>query len=279
MSFARRCGSLIEPGALPLGRRACRILIVLSLAVVWTGAAAGEPKESGRHFWPSKTRWKGATLGALRDPETWGPAAGAGVVAAAGWDRQISRWAVEHTPVFGSPDGALRAGDRLRAASDLGMLATALAIPDPEAPWESRFERILVEEAGAVLTTSTTSVLKRATGRERPDASDDESFPSAHASRAFAYAAMSTRNLDAIELPRAARIGLKACLIGLAGGTGWARVEAGVHFPTDVLVGEALGNFVGRLIHDAFLGGNERCSVTMGFDGRSPVLVVRLRIP
>ena len=34
----------------------------------------------------------------------------------------------------------------------------------------------------------------------------------------------------------------------------WARIEAGAHFPSDTLLGAALGNFVASFVNDAFLG-------------------------
>jgi len=37
-------------------------------------------------------------------------------------------------------------------------------------------------------------------------------------------------------------------------GTGWARVEAQKHYPSDVLAGMALGNFMAAFIYDAFMG-------------------------
>ena len=40
----------------------------------------------------------------------------------------------------------------------------------------------------------------------------------------------------------------------LSAGTAWARVEGGVHYPSDVLAGAALGNFTAVLLHDLFLG-------------------------
>ncbi len=40
----------------------------------------------------------------------------------------------------------------------------------------------------------------------------------------------------------------------LATGVGWARVEAGKHFPSDVLAGAALGHFLSVFFHDAFMG-------------------------
>src|SRR4051812_36546962 len=43
---------------------------------------------------------------AALDPITWLPLVGAGMVAAGGWDHHMSDWAVGHTPLFGSQDGA-----------------------------------------------------------------------------------------------------------------------------------------------------------------------------
>ena len=40
----------------------------------------------------------------------------------------------------------------------------------------------------------------------------------------------------------------------LATSVSWARVEAGKHFPSDVLAGAALGHFLSAFIHDAFMG-------------------------
>ena len=42
--------------------------------------------------------------------------------------------------------------------------------------------------------------------------------------------------------------------MGIAAGTAWARIEAGEHYPSDVLVGYALGHFFSAFIQDAFLG-------------------------
>jgi len=47
---------------------------------------------------------------------------------------------------------------------------------------------------------------------------------------------------------------MQAGVMGVAAAEAWSRVEAGKHDPTDVLVGAALGNFVARFVHDAFLG-------------------------
>ena len=47
---------------------------------------------------------------------------------------------------------------------------------------------------------------------------------------------------------------MRVGVMTLAAGTAWARVEAKKHFPSDVLAGAALGNFIASFVHDAFLG-------------------------
>ena len=50
------------------------------------------------------------------------------------------------------------------------------------------------------------------------------------------------------------RRSVQALNLVLATGVGWARVEAGAHYPLDVCAGAAIGHFVSSFIHDAFLG-------------------------
>ena len=97
------------------------------------------------------------------------------------------------------------------------------------------------------------SVIKLGVGRPRPDDSDNLSFPSGHASVAFTGATLTRRNLARLDLPAATRALLDVGAVSLAAGTAWARVEAGVHYPSDVLAGAALGNFVAAFVNDAFL--------------------------
>ncbi|RMG43762.1 MAG: phosphatase PAP2 family protein [Acidobacteria bacterium] len=140
------------------------------------------------------------------------------------------------------------------------MDAAALAVPGS---WRVKGGRLLLDHAAAVTATSLTAGLKRATRRRRPDGSDRESFPSGHASRAFAYAAAGRVDLEESALPPGWRCALGAGLTALAAGTAWARVEAGVHFPTDVLAGAALGNFTARVMHERFAGRGREVSVAV----------------
>jgi membrane-associated phospholipid phosphatase len=71
---------------------------------------------------------------------------------------------------------------------------------------------------------------------------------------------------------------LRLGLTGLAAGTAWARVEAGVHFPSDVLAGAALGNIMGHLIQGASLGEQENLHVNFYVGGDTAFLSLNFRV-
>jgi len=232
-----------------------------------------------RRYWPTLARWRKASWTALKDTGTWAPAAGAAVVGFSGWDREISNWAVNEAPIFGSPAEALEASDELRTATHLAMIGTALVTPSEDAPWHSKWGRLAIEHAGVLVDSQATQVLKRATRRERPNRADDGSFPSTHSSMAFSYATFASEDLNSIQMPQLLRMSLKVGFTTLAAGTAWARVEGGVHYPSDVLAGAALGHFVGHLVHDAFLGRKEKVSVGVQLDHEQRGLGVRILLP
>lgn len=197
-----------------------------------------------------------AALNALLDPQTFVPAAGALVFGLSQWDKKVSHWATGHTPIFGSIQNA--ENDRLYLEIPLYAEAfvTALATPgggDSKDWVYSKLKGIAVEGAAELVTAGATSLLKDTTGRTRPNGSSNKSFPSGEASAAFSSVALSNRNLDSIELPQEVRIPLKVVNILLGSSVAWARVEAQAHFPSDVLAGAALGNFLSTTVHDSFL--------------------------
>jgi membrane-associated phospholipid phosphatase len=118
----------------------------------------------------------------------------------------------------------------------------------------AKLKGLTVGLTAVLLTDGTTELLKKATDRTRPDGSDDESFPSGHTSSASAFKTLANRNLQSLSLCKTNRTLLRIGFTTLAAGTGWARVEAGRHYPSDVLVGYALGHFISSFFNDAFLG-------------------------
>jgi membrane-associated phospholipid phosphatase len=182
------------------------------------------------------------------------------VIAIGDFDDRMSNWAGDRHPVFGSRSGAGDFSDIGKNVLIAEAFGTALLTPSGAEPGEwalAKIKGIGVEGGGLLLTAYATSELKDAFGRDRPDDSNDNSMPSAHASAAFGSVALANRNLDHMEMNRHLRTGAKVANIALASSVAWARVEGEKHFPTDVLVGAALGNFLTRFVHDAFMGLDE----------------------
>ena len=219
-----------------------------------------------KKWWPSKTQWRDAVKNAATHHGTWAPMIGAAVVAVGSWDEDISKWAIRTTPVYGSRKAAQNASDFLCSSAHMGMIASALAVPSKNRPWLiSTTERLFWEHAGVFLVSYATDPIKSWTDRDRPHGGK-RSFPSWHATRTAAYAGMGYRNLDQINVSSTYRYSAQFLLASLAAGAAWARVEAQEHYPTDVLVGAALGNFVAILVHDVFLGQTNHNKIHVQFD-------------
>ena len=119
----------------------------------------------------------------------------------------------------------------------------------------------------AALTAGVTYIAKGLVGRARPyvynasftpeeryamagpdDASVHQSFFSGHTSSAFAAAALlSTMYADMYGSSATSKI-VWGSSLSLAAVTGYARVKGGMHFPSDVIVGAAVGTAIGYLV-------------------------------
>ncbi len=83
-----------------------------------------------------------------------------------------------------------------------------------------------------------TPLIKRAAGRERPSGSDNRSFPSGHATNAFAAATAIAAHYDGWVVP--------TIVYTLASGVAISRLNDHVHWPSDVIAGALIGRAVGR---------------------------------
>jgi len=183
--------------------------------------------------------------------------------------------------VFGSTDEAAKWSDHLRAASSAAYLGTMLATPsgDSTSTWlENKAKGYLVGMAAWTATSVTTSTLKKTAGRERPDGSDTESFPSGHVSRSAVFTRLASRNLDFLDLGPRTHQALDIGLDTLTIGTAWARIEAGAHFPSDTLFSMALGNFCAELFNDAFLDPNHEGRVAVAVEPTAHGATIEWRI-
>jgi len=243
----------------------CSILILLSgCGTLPNGRAWGEDAT----LRPGLPKIRSAALRAIQSPVTWIPAAGAVVFSLDHLDQRVSDWASEKTPIFGSVDGADRASNTLLYTAIGGALATAIAAPSgPDS--SSKLKGLGVELAAGATTAGLTGIVHVGIDRERPNGLSGYSFPSGHSSAAFSAAAIGEINVESLRLSDGVKTGLDAGFMVLASGDAWARVEAKQHYPSDVLAGAALGNFVSIFICDAFLGLDKNAPVPFSVEPQS----------
>ena len=89
-----------------------------------------------------------------------------------------------------------------------------------------------------IVNLSYTYVLKLAVHRQRPDESSRQSFPSGHASNAFAAATVISRHYKKLAVPA----------YGLASYIALSRLAASKHHFSDVVAGAGIGFGVGRVV-------------------------------
>ncbi len=152
-----------------------------------------------------------------------------------GLDHDLQRWVVHHR---GEPFDTLF--EALSLAGSFGLVWLGLAVV-LALLW--RRPGVLARVAVAALAADVVSrLLKERIGRERPPLRHPDpeplvhvpgstSFPSGHATVAFACAAVLARAAPRLALP----------LYALAALVAWSRVHVGVHYPLDVAAGGALG--------------------------------------
>lgn len=139
-------------------------------------------------------------------------------------------------------------GTTLRA-SDVGLVAlsgTEFVLPllhRPEGPLGSL--PYLATAAETWLWTAGLTEGLRALGLRRRPNGRSGSFPSGHASHAFAAATL-------LDLEYGHRVGIPAYLAASA--VGYYRIQGNHHYPGDVLAGAALGILIARLVHRKDLG-------------------------
>jgi membrane-associated phospholipid phosphatase len=159
-----------------------------------------------------------------------GGAAATGV--AAGFDRQVRDSVADPGSSFG------------KDLSTVGGVPAAISVAGlfvgGRFAHGTRFRAMTYDMAdAAVVNAAYTGALKLATHRERPNGSNNLSFPSGHASNAFTLATV-------VELHYGWKLG--APLYVLAGVISYARLVQDVHYLSDVVAGATLGYIVGRSV-------------------------------
>jgi membrane-associated phospholipid phosphatase len=202
--------------------------------------------------------WKAvqdAAVSAATDANTWMPLAGAAVFGAGGFDKRTSKWATNHAPLFGSAQKARDTSDQLESISRVNFFVTAMLAPSGEG-WDGVWNKskgLAIGFATRRINGEITDSIKFASNRVRPDKSDDYSFPSGHTSNSTVYASLAAQNVAYLNISQTQKNIWQYSSYTIAGLTAWARVEGNRHYPSDMLAGYALGNFLGIFMSQAFI--------------------------
>jgi len=136
----------------------------------------------------------------------------------------ISTLFLHFQPSFSQNKTIETTGDILLVALPTATIATTLIIGDKKGAWQ--FTK------GFLLNGAISIGLKSIVVKERPDMSNNDSFPSAHTSVTFQSASF-------IQKRYGSKYGIPAYI--LAGYTGYSRIEADKHDIIDVLAGAVIG--------------------------------------
>jgi membrane-associated phospholipid phosphatase len=198
--------------------------------------------------------WRDAAVEAWQSPATWVPAAAAATFWITGADTGVSDWVKQHTPVFGSEESAREWSDDLRFWANRLMNVSQVAYFIDAEETSKPLGQALLGYAAAITATEAGLLIKQASHRPRPSgAAYSPSFPSQHAARSFAYTATMKQTFIAANRDDALSKSIMALSWATSYGTAWARVEAGAHYPSDVLAGAALGNFTALFLQKVML--------------------------
>lgn len=217
-------------------------------------------------FRPNWQKVKKAAFKAVADPQTWIPAAGALFVQIDDLDGRISDWVSDNNPIFGSEDRAKSISDYLRGASAAAYVLTGLFCPYRDGIsgfLRDKGKGFLIGGMALLINWQITEGLKDISERDRPDYEDNESFPSGHASTAALLSSLATKNLEYIDISDTTKRWLGYAFSSLAFATAYARVEGRKHYPSDVLMGYAIGHFIGVFFDELFFKKNSRINLSV----------------
>lgn len=209
-------------------------------------------------------------------PSVWAPLVGAAIFSIDDLDKRTSKDLADNNPIFGNKDAAQKTSDDLQNLLVITAGVSAFIVPtnDSDSNVLDHGDHLGVVLSGIALTGGATEILKSTTKRERPNNKNSNSFPSGHASAAFASATFASANAHRAWGNSSAAQWADATLYSAASLTALARVEAEKHYPSDVLVGAALGNFMARFLDELLLTQSSTVSLSTYYDGKTIVLGV-----
>ena len=248
-----------------------------SCGTMRNGRAWGEDA----NFLPGWERIQNAAKNAITAPETWIPLSGAFLIYATNNDYKIANWASNYNPVFGSQANADNFSDYSLYFSRMAYYSSVILTPggDNIDVWMvSKLKGAAIGLASTQFNEHSVRYIKHEGERLRPDRSDYLSFPSGHVSKVAVHNMLTLRNLENTSFCSCTKMGLHIGISSITFANAWARIEANRHYPTDVLIGAAIGNFLGSFIHDAFIGIDHNHEIDFGVSTLENNLTMNLMI-
>lgn len=192
-----------------------------------------------------------------KDPNVWAPLIGAAVVGFTKQDKKISDWASEHTPMFGSKSIADEESNENEEYMQKASYATLLLTTS----WDGSYGGYAFNKlkGGTAMwlankgSLSASNNMKDLFKRDRPNEKNHKSMPSGHSMRAGTYHLLVRRNIAASDLNPYLGKAMVITSGAYTAATMWSRVEGKMHYPSDVLVGYSLGQFIGGVIFDSIM--------------------------
>ncbi|MEE2876548.1 MAG: phosphatase PAP2 family protein [Candidatus Neomarinimicrobiota bacterium] len=135
---------------------------------------------------------------------------------------------------------------------------------------DEKRERLQFSLSAIGVTATTTWLMKRLSGRERPNGNDRKSFPSGHTSGSFTVAAIMGELYGE-------NAGMVAYLV--AAMVGAHRIHDDKHWLTDVIAGAALGTAVGKGFSQVYREAGEESGVSLIPERNKQSIMITLVIP
>jgi hypothetical protein len=215
-----------------------RLTLLLTVALFFFGCSS----KKLQHGWE---RTKSATYSAASDPVTWGPAVGATLLYATGYDDKITRHFMEN-PIMNNESDEV-----MRNMITVVTLSTAALVPDEKRT--TKVTRFAVEVGALQFSRWTVNALNANIDKSNPNGDQYNAIGSHHAVEPFAGAAMTKRNVSEMELPDWADYTVVGPTYLMAAGSAFIRVQEGGHSFADQLVNASIGHFIGLFFYDVFM--------------------------
>src|SRR5574344_142675 len=137
---------------------------------------------------------------------------------------------------------SITVADIMRFSPAALMIGLKVCVVEGKSDWN---RLVAVDGFASLLTCGTVGVLKYSINKERPDGSDNRSFPSGHAAISFMTATMLHKEYGETVSPWFSVIGY-----GTATAVSLSRVYDNKHWCSDVLVGASIGIFSTEFSYD-----------------------------